>query len=45
MDTYSYGVVAIDAAIGTATVSVKDGAGNVLVGHDGLATSCTKTLH
>jgi alkaline phosphatase D len=44
MDTYSYGVVAIDAATGNATISVKDADGHVLVSQDGLTPSCTKIL-
>jgi hypothetical protein len=44
LDAYSYGVVDIDAAAGTATVVLKDAAGNAL--HDQVTPSitCRKTL-
>lgn len=44
LDAYSYGVVEIDAAAGTATISVKDATGNVLHDQVAPATTCTQTL-
>jgi phosphodiesterase/alkaline phosphatase D-like protein len=44
LDAYSYGIVQIDVTPGTATIALKDSAGNVL--HDQLtpARTCVKTL-
>src|SRR3989442_4499195 len=44
LNAYSYGVVRVDPTAGTATITLKDSAGNEL--HDQLTptTACTRTL-
>ena len=43
LDVYSYGVVDIDAATGSATITLKDSAGNVIL-DQATSASCVKTI-